>query len=812
MGRIDLVALCRGEGHGYVLVTSMEPTLTPVARAHTADGRSIPCKLVPDGCREAMPVDGEHRWVATFPLVDGDIDLSVFARGEEGPALLDIPFHATASKFASRMLTKRRPELADYMRGIETMRLAEPSRLVVSGAWRMGSGDVVWRVHVRFVDACEGVSPRLVACDMGAHEISSDFVVLEDQTVPNETGSDTVREVTFSMRLAADVEYFYFASSLGSNDANSDFKVMMPKDMGEFWRDFGRWPGGAEDSWCYEGWYMQERIAPEHAVERRGSVSLAPKISVVLATTSELSRETIASLSAQTYAKWELLVAGDHEPSVAREVAFAGARGVLSTAEGDSVSEGEDRLRLLVRKGCTNVSALEWAALEKATGDYVCFLDDGVVLEPDALECLAQLVDASDGIDLVYGDEDVLEGGHLSRPAMKPGPDLGKLRAYDYLGSLCVMSRHLVDEMGEVPDDLGAARTYWRHLRAFELTGGIDHVCRVLTHVPAHTLGTDELEAQKRALEGHLERMGATATVEPGPAAGTWRVRYALLGKAPRVSVIIPNKDHLELLRPCLESILEKTTYPDFEVVVVENNSEDEATFAYYDEVCAADARVRVTTWRPTGDVAFNYSAIVNHGAREATGDLLLFLNNDTDVIAPGWIDEMVAALAQRDEVAVVGAKLVFPDGLTQHAGMAHNPNGYFMHMGETTPADLIDHDYNVCLPHDATMVTGACQMVRRSVFEELGGYDEELAVAFNDGDFCLRARDAGYEVTYTPWAELHHKEFSSRGREATDRRHQVRFMREYVRVASRHGERFAMGDPSINDNFSQWDAQFRLR
>ena len=239
MGRIDLVALCRGEGHGYVLVTSMEPTLTPVARAHTADGRSIPCKLVPDGCREAMPVDGEHRWVATFPLVDGDIDLSVFARGEEGPALLDIPFHATASKFASRMLTKRRPELADYMRGIETMRLAAPSRLVVSGAWRMGSGDVVWRVHVRFVDACEGVSPRLVACDMGAHEISSDFVVLEDQTVPNETGSDTVREVTFSMRLAADVEYFYFASSLGSNDANSDFKVMMPKDMGEFWRDFG---------------------------------------------------------------------------------------------------------------------------------------------------------------------------------------------------------------------------------------------------------------------------------------------------------------------------------------------------------------------------------------------------------------------------------------------------------------------------------------------------------------------------------------------------------------------------------------------
>ncbi|WP_248922193.1 glycosyltransferase family 2 protein [Olsenella intestinalis] len=812
MGRINLVGMCRGEGHGYALLSSMDTSLTPVVRAHTADGRAIPCKLVCDGCRETLPVAGERTWVAVFPLVDCDVDLSVFARGEQGQALLDIPFHVMPSKVASRLLTRRKPELAGFMRGIERRRPSAASPLVVSGAWRMGAGDVVWRVHVRFANPCEFVSPRIVACDMGAREISSEFMVLEDQVVPDGTDSDTVREVTFSMRLPADVEYFYFATSLGADDVNADFKVIMPKDLGEFWRDFGRYPAGAADSWCYEGWLMQERVAPARAVERRDSVSLAPKISVVLATTSEVSRETVASLSAQTYARWELLIVGDHEPSVAREVAIAGARGVLSTAEGDSVSEGEDRLRLLVREGCASVSALEQAALEKATGDYVCFLDDGVVLEPDALECLAQLVDAGERVDLAYCDEDVLEGGHLLRPQLKCGPNLGKLRAYDYLGSLSLMSRRLVDEMGALPEDLDAARAYWRHLRAFELTGGIDHVCRVLAHVPAHTFDADELEAQKHALEGHLERMGAAATVEPGPAAGTWRVRYALLGKAPRVSVIIPNKDHLELLRPCLESILEKTTYPDFEVVVVENNSEDEATFAYYDEVCAADARVRVTTWEPTGDVAFNYSAIVNHGAREATGELLLFLNNDTDVIAPGWIDEMVAALAQREDVAVVGAKLVFPDGLTQHAGMAHNPNGYFMHMGETTPADLLDHDYNVALPHDATMVTGACQMVRRSVFEELGGYDEELAVAFNDGDFCLRARDAGYEVTYTPWAELHHKEFSSRGREATDRRHQVRFLQEYAHLAGRHGERFAMGDPSINDCFSQWDAQFRLR
>ena len=311
MERINLVGMCRGEGHGYALLSSMDTSLTSVVRAHTADGRAIPCKLVCDGCRETLPVAGERTWVAVFPLVDCDVDLSVFARGEQGQTLLDVPFHVMPSKVASRLLTRRKPELASYMRGIERRRPSAASPLVVSGAWRMGAGDVVWRVHVRFASACEGKVPRLVACDMAAREISSESMVLEDQVVPDALDSDMVREVTFSMRLPADVEYFYFATSLGADDVNADFKVVMPNDLGGFWRDFGRYPAGAADSWCYEGWLMQERIAPARAVERRDSVSLAPKISVVLATTTEVTRETVASLSAQTYARWELLIVGD---------------------------------------------------------------------------------------------------------------------------------------------------------------------------------------------------------------------------------------------------------------------------------------------------------------------------------------------------------------------------------------------------------------------------------------------------------------------------------------------------------------------
>lgn len=800
MSRIEQVALCRGEGHGYVLLTSRDATLEPYARARMSDGRFLPCKLVPDGCLEPLPVASERKWVLTFPLVDDDVDLSVYARGEDGAALLDIPFKTMQSKMSSRLLTKRRPEVAAYMRGIERRRSGVDSPVVVSGAWRMPDDTVVWRVHVRFVQACVGATPRMVACDMGAHVLSDECIVLEDQVVPSsQRGAEPVREVTFSVRLPGSVGCFYFATSLGGRDANGDFKVMYPKYLDEYWRDFGRYPSGAADAWCYEGWYMQERCAPETAAARRGKANDGPRISVVVATEAGPSQETVLSVLNQTYANWELLICsgGDSAGDVAGDMAGL-AR--------------DERVKVVRCAGCSSPAELEEAGADGATGSYVAFLDDGDLLEPDALEAFASAFGGDGELEFAYCDEDMIEAGHLCRPAIKPAPDLEKLRAYDYVGHLQVMSVSLLRKMGPVPEGLSAARTHHRALRALELSTHVGQVTRILYHRQSRACDERCHVAGKSAVEGHLARMGADAAVEDGPTLGTYRLRYALPEPAPMVSVVIPNKDHLDLLRPCLDSILEKTTYPNYEVVVVENNSCDAETFAYYDDLASHGGRVRVTTWRPECDGEFNYSAIVNHGASEAAGDLLLFLNNDTDVIAPNWIEEMVGVLAQRPEVAVVGAKLVFPDGLTQHAGMAFNPSGYFMHLGETTPADLLDHDYNVALPHESTMVTGACQMVRRSVFEELGGYDEDLAVAFNDGDFCLRARDAGYLVAYTPYAELHHKEFSSRGREATDVRHQERFLREYARVALRHGKRFVAGDPTLNPNFSQWDAQFRLR
>ena len=532
------------------------------------------------------------------------------------------------------------------------------------------------------------------------------------------------------------------------------------------------------------------------AVARRGLVHGGPRISVVVASVADFADKTVRSVLDQTYANWELLLCSNRDLSEDERSAF----------------ERDGRCKVAVDRGGSSLAELEDAAVSRADGDFVAFLENGDLLEPDALEAFARAAQDEPGAEFLYCDEDAVEGCRLCRPAIKPAPNLAKIRAYDYVGHLQVMSADLLRRIGPVPEILAPARAYHRTLRAFELTNHIVQVTRILYHARPHGLDDDARTAGRRALEAHLSRTGASATVAQGPVAGTYRVRYALPETLPLVSVVIPSKDHLDLLRSCMDSILEKTTYPNFEVLIVENNSERAETFSYYEKLVAQDERVRVTTWKPERDGQFNYSAIVNHGAREARGDLLLFLNNDTDVISPGWIEEMVAALAQRPEVAVVGAKLVFPDGLTQHAGMAFNPNGYFMHLGETTPADLIDHDYNIALPHDSTMVTGACQLVRRSVFEELGGYDEGLAVAFNDGDFCLRARDAGYEVTYTPYAELHHKEFSSRGREATDKRHHVRFLREYARLASRHADRFALGDPTLNPNFSQWDAQFRLR
>ena len=338
------------------------------------------------------------------------------------------------------------------------------------------------------------------------------------------------------------------------------------------------------------------------------------------------------------------------------------------------------------------------------------------------------------------------------------------------------------------------------------------HVPRVLCHTPAEARFAwgEAYEAGCRALKEHLARRGIAATVVEGAVAGTYRVRYELPDPRPLVSIVIPTRDQAGLLNTCVSSILDRSTYENFEVVLVENNSIDDRTFALYDELRARDERIKVVAWESPTPGAFNYSALVNFGVRRSAGAYVVLLNNDTEVIEPTWLEEMLGCL-MRPEVGIVGAKLLFYDGLIQHVGMVANPNGdnchVFQNLTRTAPGSCLA----AAMPGDYSMVTGACQMAGRALFEELGGYDEALAVGFNDTDFCLRAGEAGYAVTVAAHALLYHREFSTRGRESTDARQRARLLRERSYVMGRHAEFYAQGDPALNPNTNPFGAYGEL-
>ncbi|MDR0515363.1 MAG: glycosyltransferase family 2 protein [Coriobacteriaceae bacterium] len=312
-------------------------------------------------------------------------------------------------------------------------------------------------------------------------------------------------------------------------------------------------------------------------------------------------------------------------------------------------------------------------------------------------------------------------------------------------------------------------------------------------------------EAGRQLLAAHLSRQGIAACVQAGEQGG-YRVRYSLPDPCPEVAIIIPSKDHVDVLDSCIRSLIERAGYSAFRIYVVENNSEDEATFRYYASIQEEFTQVKVLYW----EGPFNYSAIINFGARATESPYLLFLNNDTEVISPNFIEEMLGCL-QRGDVGVVGAKLFFRDRLVQHAGIMVASQGALAHANQDFTPKRPGYLGRAAFPGSFTAVTGACQMVRRSVFNELGGYNEQLAVGFNDADFCLKAWQAGYQVVFTPYAELYHYEFVSRGREAADPQKQARWRKERALFQRTWAGFLKGGDPFSNPNLDRDNRYYAL-
>lgn len=552
----------------------------------------------------------------------------------------------------------------------------------------------------------------------------------------------------------------------------------------------------------YGSWFAQHRASEEELRGQRARKFAAPvtfSIAVPLYKTPErYLREMIASVQEQTYPHWELCLAnGSPEDEtlgkILTEYVAADARiRVKQLAENAGIA------------GNTN------AALAMTTGEYVGLLDHDDLLEPDAL---FEVMCALDEVrrkkqplpELLYTDEDKIsgDGSEYFQPNLKPdfNPDL--LRSNNYICHFLVAARALLERAGGFDRRYDGAQDYDFILRCTEQANGICHIPKVLYHWRTHAQSTADnpiskqyaYDAGARAIEAHLERVGLSGTVGRKKDFGFYRVRYAVQGE-PLVSIIIPNKDEMETLKKCITSIQAKSTYRNFEIIIVENNSKTAEIFDYYKEIDGRNG-VHVVYW----DREFNYSAINNFGASYAKGEYLICLNNDMEIISPDWIEELLGH-CQRAGTGIVGARLYYPDDTIQHAGIIIGIGGIAGSVFVGQKRTHTGYMHREALQQDLSAVTAACMMVRRTLFEQLGGFTEQLAVAFNDVDFCLRARELGYLVVYDPYVELYHYESKTRGAEDTQAKVR-RFQTEIEYMRTRWIAVLKNGDPYYNRNLS---------
>ena len=533
------------------------------------------------------------------------------------------------------------------------------------------------------------------------------------------------------------------------------------------------------------------------------SLPAQPTISIVMPvynTPTKWLKRCIDSVRAQTYPHWQLCIADDASPN--RHV-----RPLL-----EKYAASDPRIKVVFRESNGHISEATNSALQLASGDYIALLDHDDELPPHALHLVAMTLAENPDFKLIYSDEDKIdENGRRFDPYFKPdwNPDL--LRAQNYICHLGVYARALVQAVGGFRKGFEGSQDYDLALRCIEQLKPeeIGHIPHVLYHWRAISgstaLGMGEknyaAEAGRRALEEHLARTGQAGTAQVQRAG--YRVQYPLPVPEPRVSLIIPTRDRVDLLRMCIGSILAKTDYAHYEIVIVDNQSTDPETLAYFGEI-QHDSRVRVLPY----DAPFNYSRINNFAASQCEGEIVGLVNNDIEVIHADWLSEMVSQ-AIRTEIGAVGAMLYYPDDTIQHAGVVIGIGGVGGHAYLSMPRGHQGQMSRANLLQNLSAVTAACLLVRRSVFDEVGGLDEGLQIAFNDVDFCLRVRAAGYRNLWTPYAELYHHESASRGYEDTPEK-QARFNREVAYIQARWGEAL-ITDPAYNPNLTLNGHNFEL-
>lgn len=786
--RLQTTGICRGNGVAYLgfALHGLDDVSNVCFKSFSEDGTPLPV--------EAYQIDsddsGSLRYIAVVPLLDTKkVGIEILVYDERG-----VVVHRGRKTF-SRFFIKWASRFNYQFHHDEAMKMRDVDRSVYFGQVHVNPGAfIVSSQKHEFIAkgyACvpSGDAPVFRVIDGMGHEVENPRLYIGQTQVSR--ALDVPRyETTFSLRFPDDGNTYCLIVE-GKDDSKAGFLCFDPEarkgfifSSPLFYKSSGR-----EE--------YRERAAARKRLLAFANPSdyqnlTGPLFSIVVPlykTPIPLFKDMVASVQSQLYRNWELILV-NASPDDAE----------LSTAVN---SLNDDRIHVIALDENRGIAANTNAGIEAATGDYIVFFDHDDTLDPFALYKYAKAIDEDSSIDALYCDEDFLnEDGEYTDPHFKSDLNIDLLRCHNYITHLlAVRASYGKDLM--LRSEFDGAQDYDFLLRLVERTQNICHIPDVLYHWRICDTSTTKSannksyadDAGRRALQEHLNRCGLDATAELSDIPFVYHVRYSVLGN-PLVSIIIPNKDNIDVLSRCIDSVEKKSAYRNFEIVIVENNSVDMSTFDYYRNVQNRYKNVKVITW--TGP--FNYSAINNYAVPSTSGDYLLFLNNDVEVIEPHWLEAMIG-LCQREDVGIVGAKLLYPDDTIQHAGVmmvkcqnlsdAAGPVHVFGNLDRDDPG----YKFRAQLVQDLSAVTAACMMTKRSIFVELNGFDETFEVAYNDVDYCLRLRETGKLVVYTPDALLYHYESVSRGADTLPQNAE-RFMREQGKLRTRWSSYYANGDP----------------
>jgi len=796
--RIKEVGTCRGSGKIFtkIILPSLPETSTVTVSADAVNGHDVPCSLYELDTNKGT----DRAFVVVVPMLDissCQITLTELRADKSLGECASFRIRFASAKWESRLNYRLNQRLCREIRDYDKVGIYDNATIDFLDCIEDGSEAILRiAVHEPYRDN-NAISIKCLDASLGAIPINLIAFGDAKETIPFTTNKYR-REYQYSLRIPNKIERLIFTIEDANHPSFGSFEVLDGPVFADLRLQTTSVMRSAQDDDAYRDWFKAHRVdVATLSKQDRIHFGFEPKFSIVvpLYKTPRLFFRSMAdSVIEQSYHNWELILvnASPEDEGLSELVS--------------QYSKKEHRIRVVSLPDNLGISENTNRGIEVATGDFVCFFDHDDLIEPDILFEYVRAINNRIDTDLIYCDEDkLMPNGSLAQPFFKPDFNLDLLRGNNYICHMLTIRKSLLDQLEPNTAEYDGAQDHNLTLRAVEKARYVNHIPMPLYHwrMSATSTAADAgsksyaTDAGIRAVREHLDRLGISATVSQSRRPFSYKVIYDVPKDHPLVSIIIPSKDYTDVLDTCIQSILAKSTYDNYEIVIIENNSTDSKTFEYYDSLIREHpTTVRVERW----EHEFNFSKLMNFGAEEAKGDFLLLLNNDTEVITPDWLEVMLGLCARKD-VGIVGVRLLYPDDTIQHAGVCIG--GLCAgHLNKNLPHDRWGYFAMQDSQQDLSAVTAACLMTKRNSFEAVGGFTEELTVAFNDIDYCLKIRELGELVVYTPEVELYHYESLSRGAENSEAK-RMRFHREIAYMNYHWAEYYVKGDPYFNPNFA---------